>query len=940
MVNVNSQNGTQNYVDLVSGEDITLVQENCHTVLDDLPDESVDLVITDPPYGIEFDSDRYQNADYGPMENDDGFDHLQELGEKLYRVLKENTHCYVFCNQNVVDQFKEAFSSSDLTLDATLIWDKDDGGHGMGDTGDYAPRHEVILKYSKGRRELNGKRLPDVLRFKPVKNTGEEKQHPTQKPVQLIETLVKKSSDKGELVCDPFMGSGTTGVAARKTGRRFLGIEIDEDYLRTAEKRITGTQHLGHAGKIDEDDAEIIAENIDWLDEEQRIGLIDPRLLKPHERHLYVYGEDEGIPEHLEQDFEENGIIEDRLIIKRDGTLCSGHKRWLMMLKNGRSQVEVKIVEYEDKADERLKILSADKKRRLSFSQLARKIMELWDIAEEQGGTTRQEVAKHVDESDRTCGKVKHIWEAYKDGDEKAEELVERLDNEELGVDGAKKELELWNEAQDGNDEAKELLAEVEDGKTTASKAHEEYRKRKEQSESNDKRRHDPTATTVQQVNEKDWEDGELPENRVLQGNALERLRQLPDNSIDCIVTSPPYYGLRSYPLAATIWDEDDDCDHEWIESETPPTDDITDCEKYEEPESGMFCVHCHGWCGQLGQEPTPDMYVDHLVQIFKEAKRVLKPTGSLFINIDDTYNNGGSYTPETIGTTKVSGAVLSSLPDKKAYVEDLPKKCRMGIPERFKLRMIEKGWICRNDIIWDKAGGKPNSVKCRRTNTHEMVYHFVNGQDYYFDLDTIREPLRQMPQMDGVNGKNPGSIVRVPSVRTKDDSDKPHVARYPPELAEQFVLPACPMKVCTGCGTPYRRNIESRPHDDLTGAHEELLQEKGLSIEDVEQLGRLLRVENGWEQQCDCETDETEPGIVLDPFMGSGSTGIAAKRHGRRWLGIELCKEWAEGAEATIKNEPTEEPENVTEINPFHIEKDKLLQADALEVMDYVAQH
>jgi len=206
---------------------------------------------------------------------------------------------------------------------------------------------------------------------------------------------------------------------------------------------------------------------------------------------------------------------------------------------------------------------------------------------------------------------------------------------------------------------------------------------------------------------------------QIINGNALEELKKLPDESVDCIITSPPYYGLRAYKGAETNWGD---------------------------------------WQGQLGLEPTYQMYLDHLLMITKELKRVLKKTGTLFWNMGDTYvggHIGGSiYNKEWyISSTDAIPQITKGRPQSR--VKDIPEKSLMMIPERFAIAMIEQGWTLRNKIIWYKVNGLPSSTKDRFTNKWEYIFFFVKSRKYYFDLDAVRKPLSDPDRMlRAVSGK------------------------------------------------------------------------------------------------------------------------------------------------------------------------------------------
>lgn len=208
-----------------------LYQGDCLEVMKDIEDGSVNLVITDPPYGMNFQSHRRKEV-YDKIKNDESLDWLDEFFEQVNRVMKDNTAIYVFCSWHNVDKFKIAFEKY-FKLKNILVWVKNN--HGSGDLkAAYAPRYEFVLYGHKGRRLFEEKRYDDVMFFDKTGN----KYHPTEKPVDFMEFLVRNSSCKGDIIFDPFMGSGSTGVACLNTNRNFIGIELDEGYFEIAQNRI------------------------------------------------------------------------------------------------------------------------------------------------------------------------------------------------------------------------------------------------------------------------------------------------------------------------------------------------------------------------------------------------------------------------------------------------------------------------------------------------------------------------------------------------------------------------------------------------------------------------------------------------------------------------------------------------------------------------------
>lgn len=214
---------------------IELKNGDCLELMKDIPDGSVDLVITDPPYGIAFKSN-HRKEKYNEIKNDKTLEWLEKYVGECFRILKDNTAVYFFCSFHNVDVFKQNIERK-FKIKNILIWEKNNTS--MGDLkGSYAPKYEMIIFAHKGRKLLNGYRYADIIK---AKKTG-NKHHPTEKPVDLLELIIKNSSDENEVVFDGFMGSGSTGVACVNTGRRFIGIELDPGYFEIAEKRINEAQ--------------------------------------------------------------------------------------------------------------------------------------------------------------------------------------------------------------------------------------------------------------------------------------------------------------------------------------------------------------------------------------------------------------------------------------------------------------------------------------------------------------------------------------------------------------------------------------------------------------------------------------------------------------------------------------------------------------------------
>ena len=189
------------------------------------------MILTDPPYGMSFQSGRRKEK-YEKIKGDGDLSWLDKFIDETYRITKDNTAHYVFCSYHNIDVFKQSIERK-FKVKNILTWVKNN--HSTGDLkGDFAPKTEFIIFFHKGRRFINGKRDSNVLEFAKTKN----ELHPTQKPVDMLEFMIEKFSDESDTILDPFMGSGSTGVACINTGRNFIGMELDETYFNIAKERI------------------------------------------------------------------------------------------------------------------------------------------------------------------------------------------------------------------------------------------------------------------------------------------------------------------------------------------------------------------------------------------------------------------------------------------------------------------------------------------------------------------------------------------------------------------------------------------------------------------------------------------------------------------------------------------------------------------------------
>lgn len=306
---------------------------------------------------------------------------------------------------------------------------------------------------------------------------------------------------------------------------------------------------------------------------------------------------------------------------------------------------------------------------------------------------------------------------------------------------------------------------------------------------------------------------------KVLQGDSLEVLRTLPDESVDCCVTSPPYWGLRDYGVA-----------------------------------------------GQIGLEPTPDEFVSRLVDVFREVRRVLKSGGTCWVNLGDSYAgsgpSGASYqSKSTIGRKNRrfdgSFAISKTLASRGlTYAEKKPippvglkSKDLCGIPWRVAFALQADGWWLRQDIIWHKPNPMPESVRDRCTKAHEYVFLLTKAERYFWDADSIRVPHKRL--WDESNGGNMADAGHKKA--GKFETKNTHPKGYP-----------MPNPLGANCRSVWTVATQATPE-----AH--------FATFPLELPEMCLRA--------GCPVG----GTVLDPFNGAGTTGLAALKNGRDYIGIEL---------------------------------------------------
>jgi DNA modification methylase len=312
---------------------------------------------------------------------------------------------------------------------------------------------------------------------------------------------------------------------------------------------------------------------------------------------------------------------------------------------------------------------------------------------------------------------------------------------------------------------------------------------------------------------------------KILHGNCLDTLKDLEDQSINTCITSPPFFGLRDYGTAE--WEGgDENCDHK-IGRETRGG--LSDMQKTskgsfddEAIKNNQPCPKCGAVRkdSQLGLEETPEEFVENLVKVFREVKRVLRDDGNVWLNLGDSYSSGGrtTTTNQSLRGDKEYG-VTRPKPSKGIKPKDL-----IGIPWRVAFALQADGWYLRQDIIWQKPAPMPESVKDRCTKAHEYIFLLSKNKKYYYDNEAIKEDAKYpqgpnspksikkgkgefgMDTRGGLSkiGSNPKRNKRsVWTIQTRPFKGA-HFATFPKDLIKPCVLAGCPKKVCVECDEPY----------------------------------------------------------------------------------------------------------------------------------------
>lgn len=435
----------------------------------------------------------------------------------------------------------------------------------------------------------------------------------------------------------------------------------------------------------------------------------------------------------------------------------------------------------------------------------------------------------------------------------------------------------------------------------------------------------------------------------IIQGDALTVLRSLREESVHCVITSPPYYGLRDYGTAQ--WEGGAlNCDHKQGRPGAGRADGIVD-ERGQRNRDGVGSVggNCRK-CGarridqQLGLEPTFQEYIAKMVMVFREVRRVLRSDGTCWLNIGDSYNAAGRDGHGTrIGYKQGTNRASANDSDSNRSSDPtLKPKDLCMIPHRLAIALQDDGWYVRMDIVWAKPNPMPESVQDRPTKSHEYVFLLAKSEKYFYDAEAIAEEAagwngsrfdtgktfvhqlsRAQSQIGRVHGNLPGRddggrACNGPGQETRNKRSvwtiatepfpEAHFATFPQALVEPCIKSGTSeYGCCPTCGAPYVRETSttySNPGNRSTNGPRS---EERKHIE-YGSAGFVQRLEKqvatiGWRSTCACHADTKAPCIVLDPFAGSGTVGVVAEKFGRQFIGIELNPEYTKMAERRIGN-------------------------------------
>jgi len=374
--------------------------------------------------------------------------------------------------------------------------------------------------------------------------------------------------------------------------------------------------------------------------------------------------------------------------------------------------------------------------------------------------------------------------------------------------------------------------------------------------------------------------------NKIYEGDALTLLKTFPSEIFNTCVTSPPYYGLRAYGTNPVIWDGDENCQHEFTENIfirkrgninglTAKAGNTIAGISGIGTDIGCICSKCGAWRGELGSEPSPELFVKHIVDIFREVKRTLKKDGTCWINLGDSYFGSG----QGYGDTKTTNKGHNGSRERKKPIwrgTDLKPKDLIGIPWMVAFALRADGWYLRSEIIWYKRNPMPESVTDRPTKAHEQIFLLSKNAKYYYDAEAILEECsvntharisQDVAAQVGSYRANGGAKTNGP-MKAVIRTPKQQPARLGIKNNDSFNNATC-LKV----EKRNKRSVWEVATQSFSEAHFATFPEK--LIVDCIKAG--------------CP----EGGLVLDPFAGANTTGLVARKLNRNYIALELNPEY-----------------------------------------------
>ena len=400
---------------------------------------------------------------------------------------------------------------------------------------------------------------------------------------------------------------------------------------------------------------------------------------------------------------------------------------------------------------------------------------------------------------------------------------------------------------------------------------------------------------------------------RIMVGHVLDKLRELPAESVHCVVTSPPYYGLRSYGTEPQVWGGDPGCEHEWIDEsrgwnnrhaiavirgEETKGEISGDANHRDFRLKTNHCRHCNAWRGDLGLEPDLDLYLEHMVEIMREVRRVLRKDGTCWLNLGDAYANDAKWGGST-GGKHVSDLHGNTGIGRQKRNTGFKAKDLMLIPWRLAIRLQESGWWVRSAIVWAKKAPMPESCTDRPTSAWEPVFLLTRSAKYFYDQEAVKEDGSEnshggTPIEGGAKqaalGQQIGGRMGIPSRRNlrnvwhlgPEPFPESHFAVFPTEIPRICIKAGTSERgVCPKCGVPWCRILHRTTNLTLNakGSYFDRGKTGARDRGDRTQSGDRFETQTiGWQPSCQCHAGSV-PATVLDPFLGAGTTALVANQ-------------------------------------------------------------